>query len=480
MPNDDADNRTTAASTWDLQIAIIEAAKDVAVAWSQRALWMNRRVDTLEFKDAATLQFQTSIDITVPSVPLPIRPEMQTPGYAEGPIQILPLMCLKKNSLSIGFDIYDEAGGALWRIQQQASQKLGGKILSGAVRGILLSQSGRELIQVSPPLFRKLCRISEYGESDISGERRWKDLQVCRWNLTRIEWDSLFDDKCETSVQLHELVSLFAENYLLCVGVEQQPGRRKLIRIRSDVEFTESKNEGWIEYSKRRLGWSDWPVSLSVSAADARSYHCEIRVPEGVRLRSIDIEPQVAAADHPASAARPRIFIKTECAHLAVSHYRQGYDFWVHVKMRVLPSGWLNAALASSAATAILLGFTRYNTNLLTAPEAANNHNHSATPHTDIVFFTGTLFLAAVAAMIAILIKESEHQLTSRLVRLLRAITYLQITCAFSAALVLVFAGRNSIHGIFTGLWVVSCLLLTILSISYFCAKLGRPDSIGS
>src|SRR5205823_8900747 len=109
------------------------------------------------------------------------------------------------------------------------------------------------------------------------------------------------------------LMSGLADNFILLVKTEVEPGKRRILKYAYEhpVRHVEPNPIRWLAV---RLGW--WPFKLTLrtpSANLAASYHCEVAAPPGLEFTEARLDPRAPTLGSVREGGR------TGRAHLQVS-----------------------------------------------------------------------------------------------------------------------------------------------------------------
>ncbi|MFE9427188.1 hypothetical protein ACFYNO_29945 [Kitasatospora sp. NPDC006697] len=256
----------------------------VGLAWAARQEWIRRRVDSYSFRNSESSVCQASIDFTVPS----LAPVIVVPG---GNRVVVPLALADKSELSVHFDLRDASGQSICRLPSEVAARIGGEILINLASRAIRRDFDRD--PTSPhadKLPAELIKIAALDHTTWS-DTDWKKLKDRDWGLSKQERTRLFVD----TSPFHNAVTCFALSYLLCVLTPGEPGQPRIVKLRYDTQ-----DEWFRRRTRRRDQWlakaafRAWAVPIRAPAQDAEVYHFECTAPEGVDIREVSPEPDIA------------------------------------------------------------------------------------------------------------------------------------------------------------------------------------------
>ncbi|MCX4763278.1 hypothetical protein OG562_20355 [Streptomyces sp. NBC_01275] len=389
----------------------------VCLTWALRSTWINRKVETYNFRDAEMAHCHTSIDLKIP----PEAPE-STPDENGTTFLFLPLMWLDKKQLSIQFDLRDEAGCSLRRLDVAASTSLLGDALVAMASGII----GRDLAGSDFP--RQLKRIAS-GECRQKPNDVWRELiRPSQWGLSHQEENRIFGDP-----EFERWVKNLTERHLLIAVLEgAKIGQQRVLGVDHDVRTD------WATSWGQMVGVSPWSLLFSTTASDCTNYHFEVLVPEGLHICRISLVPD---PPFPWGAPSTPVAYRVWDAHYGhcVAHEipDDSRSYNMIMDLRPSRSGWLIAAVSSSLAITTLMFVCSFFSGRILDP------NNCVYPETDILFLVTTLFLAAAAAIITIAARAGDHLLTSRLLFRFRFSMWIMVAFSLAAVLILITVGSG-------------------------------------
>ncbi|WP_311713288.1 hypothetical protein [Streptomyces doebereineriae] len=389
----------------------------VCLTWALRSSWINRKVETYNFRDAEMAHCHTSIDLKIP----PEAPE-SAPDENGTTFLLLPLMWLDKKQLSIQFDLRDEAGCPLRRIGIDASASLLGDALVAMASGKI----GRDLNGSDFP--RQLRRITS-GECRQKADDVWRELvRPGQWGLSQQEEDLIFGDPA-----FERWVKNLAERHLLISVLEGvKVGQQRVLGVDYDVRTD------WATSWGQMVGISPWSLLFSATASDCTNYHFEVLVPEGLHICRISLVPDPSFLwGDPNTPVAYRVWDAHYGHCVAHGCPEDGRSYNIIMDLRPSRSGWLIAAVSSSLAITTLMFVCSFFSGRILNP------SDSVYPETDVPFLVTTLFLAAAAAIITIAARAGDHLLTSRLLLRFRFSMWIMVAFSFAAVLILITAGSG-------------------------------------
>lgn len=385
---------------------ILYVAAATGNAWESRERWMYRRVDSYNFHNSISTHCRASIDFIIPDVAPAIR-------RADGiEYRIVPLMLVRKEEVSIHFDLHDEQGRSVCRLRDEEAARIGGGMLLWLATFI----TNRRLDKGDDPhsnCFREsLTEIASLKRNSWS-EDDWAALKEKACFLSDDERRALFD-----SEDFNNVVNYLAHSTLLCALVSGRAGDSRILKIGYDTRDT------WERAPSVRIGYEALELYFPMVAQDPMTYHIEVDVPDGIDIQQAAVVPK--------EVARVRERVVDECAHFIIDSCPPGEQLQLCVRMRVARAGWLSEAFVAGLVVAGLLIFTGVAAKYVERSDRPND------PKTDHIFLAGTVFLAVAAALITLLARNEEHQLRAAMLRYLRGILAVQVALAFGAVMALV------------------------------------------
>ena len=236
-----------------------------------------------------------------------------------------------------------------------------------------------------------------------------------------------------------------------------RPGDSVVIKACYDVASS-AKWDRRIQYRvKSRMGWHAWVFDFPARANDPETYHCEITVPDGIDI----VNEEVATVpDKPAFVTfsppnnESDLCVQTKSVNLDVTSYRCTVRVW----LRAAATGWLAEAMYSGLAIVLTMWFIALASARLTRPDDGTH------PHTDDIMLAGTVLLALAAALIALLSRNEEHRLKSKMLSGVRIAVAAMVVLQFAAVLVLILGRKQDLLlWWFVWLGVVEFLLLLVV-----------------
>jgi hypothetical protein len=360
------------------------------------------------------------------------------------------------------FDLRDEDGRALPMLTRSQNAQTAAEVLASMAETLL----GHEPLD----LLDKRLRIVPAGDDDVA-EAVANDLRAVadqelalRRNeteaaraaratkLPRDDWRYIEEVATLLTGPYRRVLGELTANFLLLTPITPEPGRRRVIKLAYDEPF--EAVGGNLRSLAVALGFAHARVELQVTtAAKARTYHCELVAPADVEIREAVLFATRGQGEGDAfHGSRGRV-------HLLMTRVSPDAVGFVLASLRARRSGFLRAALLTSAlATALLaLGFWRFS--LVSARAEAS----------------APLLLLAPGLLAAYLLRPGEHALASALLLGVRAMVLLSGFCAVAATtLLLIGSGTPFERFTWATLFYASAAATLGLALSNLLPALGR------
>ncbi len=445
------DHRANAAS---LYVVDEQTAASFATAlWTMRD-WVHRRVETVTFVDADTVQRQISLDFTAPAY---------LPQVVDGEVitTLVPMAYLAKSPIT-SLDVRDAAGAAVSVLTTEQN----GTLSAAAVRSValaLLGDGDRPWIDGVTADLDAVVRQVTLGEpapARAAFARLTALLETER--AAGGPLGGLADRR-----EFQEVTGTLVDSFVLVAACGVRHGERAILKF-SYVEPTSAHSDerSWRERLFDGFGFTPQTYVLAVPGANvATSFHVEIATPVGVGISEAMLyqtsDGSVVLAP-PVRAGQPRV-------HLLAPR-DPGPTCQVRVNLRPTPGGWLRSSLAVTAAVAVMLTITGLRLDQLFDPATTLSGDVAA------------LLLAFVGVVAALVVRPGEHGLTALLLSYPRATTLAAVGLPFIGACLLAFGPAGTALRIWW--WVLAgCawLATALLARTYRGPRLlwTRPDVTG-
>jgi hypothetical protein len=453
--------------------------------------WVQRRVVQLQFLDERAVRWRVSIDFIVPDA----APTVTLGGVS---YRLIPLTLLPKGDLA-DFDLRDESGNALWLPTALHTSKLLAKGLLGIARQVLggsptpagLKEILRSIVSEDPgckkhreawePFEASREKIEakvesvKLAEDQKNGHYSSTDLisRKIRKSRERVKaadaaWERIPAEIGQAAERLMNdegfggQLSDLAENYLLCVGVSDPAGQRRVIKISWERPIIFGAARKFREWAAKSIGWRHWEARTYIGASGG-SHHLEVVSPPGVDIVRMKARP----TGHPETGAE---VITAEGrvphVHLHVPSWRvDRYEAIAY--MRIRPAGWLSAAwLATLVITVtMLVGWLRLQGGVPGSGEAAT---------------AATVLLPLLAGIVAWLIRPGEHPLAAKMLRFVRLLMFCEVVVVLigTGNLVLYSCASTDSHVLWLCLFAVSALVGILITVSVLLPLDTRADRL--
>ena len=388
--------------------AELEQLGNITLALLTDVDWLGRRVETVRFVNANTLERSISLDLDLPRMGQIVA---GAGGDTSRPVAV-PLTVISKGLL-LDLDLRDGAGAALSVLSSEDDARA-----SQAAMLAELRRGGTDVSQLSPAILQTIYDAARSfpSEADVQSLRdpahvvsaieAWQlapDLSGAPGEAER--WAKLLD----TNENFWSWMVNFTQRFMLMTHVDLRNGPQ-LIKLRY-IETQEPSHPGWREKLAIEpfLAWLEAPA-VGMAARE----HIHVEAPDGLffdndahlwELRGVidtakRAEPATGRATYEKRITPERIAIYT-------AGLRQG-AYTVTLTMRPKVAGFLRASSLTVLMTALLL----------LAGAAAQIWGHRLTPPVGISTEAAVaLILVVPSIMSAYLAREGEHDLLSGLVR---------------------------------------------------------------
>lgn len=357
----------------------------------QPRLWVNRRVETIEFIDVARLRRHISIDFTIPQRNrIPVT--LQT-GQA---LTFVPLSLLNKRTLR-NFSVRTETGRALPVLTKEQNSLIGATLLRSIGRSVIKGN-------LDPHIERDIDDV--VGGNKAEWTRGYGNLSTPRGLGSHAQRKQLW-----ASRSFRTLATDFAQQFVLYVPLAVVPGDRRVLKVEYEEDFHPRKLTLAERFGLRRVYFNFLAPSLGAAA----SYHAEVPSPDELVISSAylyEIKPDGT------KELLDKDFV-THRAHVRASDMPRGSTALLSVGFRLRRAGLPVESAVLAGATALILAGGW----LL--------HRQDITVKRDVA----SLLIVALPGLYATyLVRPGEHRLVKRLVSGLKIVVLLLAALSFAAA----------------------------------------------
>lgn len=426
-----------------------ELSRAIAVAAApmllQRATWIHRRVENIQFLDEARVRRRVSIDFTIPGQPdIAVRS-----GHVDR--LFLPLAFLVKRPLR-NFDLRDAAGDALPTLTKDEHDPVARRIVLGLARRAVERALGRQLDEPLPEkAANRLRQMVELPSHDgRTAFEAWR--RAAEQAPQGLEAMVLAD--AEASALLQDLASQFA----LFVPLAARPGERLVVKVafEEEIDLRPARPAGdgsrlvrrlkaLPSAARRLLLLEPYEFRLDIPyAGQAQSFHLEVLAPTGLMID----EAVLRRLDPPPVETVGQAVRATERAHLHPPRLERGVQTSLRIRFALRRAGVLTAALFVSLLTTGMLGagLLLHATGVPARADAA-----------------GAVVVVVPAIIAPFLAGAEAHRLVQRIVRGVRISLLGSAAVSFVAAATLVASFRPGVRDPFWGVLALLSGIPTIL-----------------
>lgn len=352
--------------------------------------WVHRRVESIDFLDAAIVRRRVSIDFSIPR-----RAHIPTRLATGQQIAFVPIALLGKKVLR-NFDLIDESGRVLPMLTQHQNGAISTAILRRVARTILrktpdphIAEDLHDLVEGQPDA----VKVAWQHLSNPSGPGSHADRRKL-WS----------DDRFRT------LARDLAGQFILFVPLEDREGSRRVLKFSYEEDFRPSRRA-----LPQFLGLS--PVRFGVLAPTigmAESYHIEVASPDELM---IDVASLYEFSETAGLDKRDSEYGVSR-THLHVTDATRGAIGFLDIRFRLRRSGITFAAgLIGLVTTGVLgSGWLLHREGIRASPDVA-----------------AVLIVALPGLFATYLARPGEHGLVKRLVGGLRMLILGLAVCSFVA-----------------------------------------------
>ena len=379
---------------------------------NRSARWIRRRVESVTFLDATSMQRRVSVDFSVPD-------ETISPG---DPPPVVPLALLEKRPL-VDFDLQDESGQSL-------------SVLTRQENGFVA--------------WSAMARIAQFEAEDAFGPQKslptglLADLKIVAGGappdameaLRRLggEEDRALRAVLRDSQFFMSLALSLAGGFLLLTRVSESPGTPRVVKFAYAQEL-EFPPETRLERFAARMGFSAAEYGFWIPAVgESESYHFEFQAPPGLEVSAAELvvlpqrpETDTIAEDvdddaedftfeaHPGRVVGP-------LAHVYVSEVAPEHVGIARVWVRPPLEGLLRAGLASTLLATVIFFFFLWD-DRIKAVEGSG---------------PAGLLLAVPSLLAAVLVRPGEHRMATNLFSGIRGVTATSGLMAYVGAILII------------------------------------------
>lgn len=269
--------------------------------------WVHRRVESVSFESDTVATRDVTVDLVVP-------PRLPLGGTTLSPVSYLPLALFKKRKLRL-FHLVDGNSRELPVYTRSARSELAAKGLSAYARGILAlhGQSGAStaveqfLGRVEDIAWASTDDAITIAEAFLPGRVSPDDPKEKQTIAVEEELATSggFDkesalDYIKTLREDHLFPTIawnLATHFMLIAPVPWDPESRQRVKFRYEEPVTTEGLKGTL-WAFRSLGLFATRVRFpAAAAADARSFHFELGVPDGLQLSTSEFRLQEGTAE---------------------------------------------------------------------------------------------------------------------------------------------------------------------------------------
>ncbi len=393
----------------------------------EQATWTHRRVETLTFQANGETQRRLSWDFTLPDA-LAIR----LPGQRVA----LPLATLRKEPLK-RLDVRDAGGRAIpvWGAVDNGG--LAVEVLSAGLGGVLGNPLDPDVIQAIEAV------VFADGASSVRQE-----LALIADRMRSLPSQPSSD----VQIAMNSLVATLAESFLLIIEVPDEViGVRTVLK--ANYEDERAKQSPQVNLTGQTV------VDIEANGwGYAKSWHLEVRAPDGLRVADLSHETWDPQTDEVTSHDSDGGGVST--AHITVSRVSPYDESSCHVRFVPERSALLNPLTMAAVLCTALLWLSRAMagaiSDRLTEPGASAASLGAVVFGLPAVFFT-------------MLTRSGEHELVSKVLLGPRLASLGCAICLWSVGVTVVWQpGRDELAGCLTGAALVhSACLAWLVAMRY-------------
>jgi hypothetical protein len=330
--------------------------------------WVNRRVETIELIDEATVRQSVSVDFRLPKRLPGGFPIENAQHYA------LPLLVLPRRTDLAYFDVRDESGCSLPILTRDENARLSGRMLIGAAEAaITRDQEGNA--EKRGELERSL-RIILAGLPSRSPDRAREMVRRLTAPDQALIPDPALAGRLLADENFRDLLGLFQWASAIHVPIRAAPGERRIVKLSWEGRWGASQlatPQSGVEASLRRawnrtqgaVGWRAENRVLELSQlGGTQSHHIQISTPGGVEMSEVsapNVPPRVMLPGGPGlpdpktDPDRPRSETPSRRVHLYLPGAHEMRVGVLDVNLRTPRHGLLMAALLTGFFVTALL-----------------------------------------------------------------------------------------------------------------------------
>jgi hypothetical protein len=443
-------------------------AEEVGPLFWEKETWIQRRVEQIRFVDRTMVRRQISIDFRVPAQ-----------GLSNDGVTYLPISVLRSWPPVLNFSLRDADGRPMSLLSKKATNTLDERVLMGLAEHAMDARA-----EEIAPYVRRII--------NDEGRRARRAFTILRDAIEGIAEEGI--GETDVYAQLVDLAAVMVDSTMLWIPAPGDPESRHIIKLSYDEPIVRRLLLG--RRLLTALSWRSIVIAFDVPhVGDANSYHLEIEPPEPLEMR----RSQLVLASDPspgslrqrlreqalATVERARVRIAfalelplpsstpidttrnaqllTRRTHLYASGDRAKGDALASVRLDVPRAGTLTAAVVVGwlvAGAMYALDYLR--ADILAARSGGHPPSYSAA--------VGFLLLAP-PLLAYILLRSSEHPLTSRLLVGIRAMSVGCILISVLSAALLIAAGATDDPGLLDRwtpwLWRSATMIACVLTFSW-------------
>jgi hypothetical protein len=411
--------------------------------------WVHRRVDTITFVDQTVLRRHVSVDFTLPAILPPLG------DYRDKLLLLpVPLTTMRKRTLT-NFDLVDENGGSMPLLARRQHQTLATEALYQTVLQEFKVEREDTHTGADPG-------GTETDETKANEARTEQELRsACHAVVTSHPGKAddalarLYSLGLDQAAFAGSLARMLSESFFVTVMLPFEWGRHRVLKFSND-ELVGDPPLGLRRAFERGAGWRSKYVWLPADGMrDVPNYHLEVQAPTGlwiVKRELIVTDADLEPRSGPYTRARFYHQPKANSHGLAMIYLRPQTSTIVRAAALV---SWLAFGLLLGTFFALWWGGFDSDTN---APALL-------------------LFLAGVAS--PVLVRPSEHAMTTDMLWLIRLLTLIPSGLAFigGAAFAALPAGSPALLWLFGALAFLAYIPTAILTMGWrLCVFPSDPD----